>query len=136
MQKCASKFNLDPFYFTTQFTEIENCNIQNKDDQERLYLKAKQLFTTLKNQYKERGLTQKPFLFLKANSGSYGMGVLPIENPEDILQLNRKSRNKLTKGKESHIIDTLLLQEGIQSDLQINNQTAELCVYFAFDVKT
>ena len=131
MAHCADQFNFDPFYVTTQFSEIKNCDINNKADQNRIYDQAKQLFETLETQYKAHNIDQKPFIFLKANSGSYGMGVVAIESPDDILQLNRKNRNRLAKGKESHIIDTLLLQEGIQSDLQINNQTAELCVYFA-----
>lgn len=131
MTNCAKQFNFDPFYVTTQFKEIKNCTINNEQDRNRLYLEATDLFKTLEEDYKSRGIEQKPFLFLKTDSGSYGMGVHAIESPNDILNLNRKGRNRLAKGKESKIINNLILQEGIASDLIINNQTAELCMYYA-----
>ena len=62
------------------------------------------------------------------------MGVTSIESPEEILDFNRKRRNNLSKGKESKSIDSYVLQEGISSTLQINNQVAELCMYHSSDI--
>ena len=57
------------------------------------------------------------------------MGVLPIENPKDILELNRKHRNKLHVGKGSQVITRYLLQEGVPTIHQIENQAGEVCIY-------
>ncbi len=131
MEKISVKFDIDPFFLTTSFMECSNCNINNQDDRLALYENAKALFSQLEVSYRYYGIDQKPHVFIKANSGSYGMGVVSIDSPEAILEFNRKQRNQLTKGKQSQIINNLILQEGIPSSLRINNQVAELCLYFA-----
>ncbi len=127
----AHTFDFDPFYLTTSYREIPNITIQNESHRHTLFYQAEDLYCELETLYKKHNITQSPLLFLKANKGTYGMGVIPIEHPKDILELNRKARNKLTKGKESLPITDFILQEGIPSSLQINNQVAELCLYFA-----
>ena len=51
--------------------------------------------------YKQHSIDEKPYLFLKSDSGTYGMGVMAVENPEDIIHLNRKNRNNLLSDKIS-----------------------------------
>ncbi|MBA95642.1 MAG: glutamate--cysteine ligase [Rickettsiales bacterium] len=131
MEKISAKFDIDPFFLTTFFVECSNCNINDQDDRLELYEKAKELFSQLELSYRYYGIDQKPHVFIKANSGSYGMGVISIDSPQAILDFNRKQRNQLTKGKQGQVINNLILQEGIPSSLRINNQVAELCLYFA-----
>ena len=57
------------------------------------------------------------------------MGVISIDSPDDILNLNRKNRNKLHKGKSSMPIQNLIIQEGIPSANIIDNQTSEEVLY-------
>ena len=52
-------------------------------------------------------------VFLKADRGTYGMGVEAFEEPAQILGMNRKLRNQLYKGKGSQVIRRYLLQEGV-----------------------
>ena len=130
----STKYNIDPFFISTSFVELNNLDINTQTDRAHIYEQAKQLFSHLESKYKLYGIDQKPFLFLKANRGTYGMGVTSIESPEEILDFNRKKRNNLSKGKESKIIDSYMLQEGISSNLIINNQVAELCVYHSSDI--
>ena len=66
---------------------------------------------------------------LKADSGTYGMGVLCFEDPQELISLNRKDRNKLYKGKGAQIINRFILQEGVPTQYTIDKMTAELCMY-------
>ena len=75
------------------------------------------------------GIKDSPYVFLKANSGTYGMGVIPIHSAEDVLALNRKARNKLDKGKSSVPVDDYLIQEGVNSVLNDEAISRELVVY-------
>ncbi len=131
MNTVSKTFGLDPFYLTTSFTEVSSCDIQSPSDRQILYEHAMELYLKLERQYKTYNIPHPPHLFIKANSGTYGMGVTSINHPKDILELNRKNRNKLTKGKESRQITNLLIQEGVPSSLRINNNVAELCLYYA-----
>ena len=131
MDRLADRFDIDPFFLTTSFIECSDFNINNEKSKLDLYDKAKALFSQLELSYRYYGIDQKPHVFIKANSGSYGMGVLSIDSPDDVLALNRRQRNQLTKGKQSQVINNIILQEGIPSSLRINNQVAELCLYYA-----
>jgi glutamate--cysteine ligase len=134
MSLISTKYDIDPFFISTAFVELNNLEINSASDRNHLYDQAKQLFSQLESKYKLYNIDQKPFLFLKANRGTYGMGVTSIESPEEILEFNRKRRNNLAKGKESKIIDSYMLQEGVSSTLKINDQVAELCMYHSSDV--
>ena len=57
------------------------------------------------------------------------MGLVTIEDPGEIIDLNRKARNKLHKGKGSHIIERYLLQEGVPTIYNIDQQVSEVVVY-------
>lgn len=67
-------------------------------------------------------------VFVKHDAGTYGMGVMAVKNPEDIVGLNRKGRNRLAAGKGGHAIHRYLVQEGIASTLTHDHQTAEWVV--------
>jgi len=131
MSNLADKFDIDPFFLTTSFMECSINDINNKDDRFELYDKAKALFSEIEKSYRFYGIDQKPHIFIKANRGSYGMGVVSVDSPEKILDFNRKTRNQLSVGKQANVIDRVILQEGISSSLRVNNQVAELCLYFA-----
>ena len=90
---------------------------------------ANDILKTIQQKYKEHQINDAPYLVIKSDNGTYGMGVISIKEPNDILNLNRKSRNKLHKGKSAIPIDNLIIQEGIPSAIQINGHTAEEVIY-------
>jgi glutamate--cysteine ligase len=57
------------------------------------------------------------------------MGVMAIEDPQEIQELNRKDRNKLYKGKSAQVIERYLLQEGVPTIYNIDQQVSEVVIY-------
>ena len=57
------------------------------------------------------------------------MGVLPIEDPSEILKLNRKNRNKLHVGKSGQVVQRYLLQEGVPTIYSTDQEISEVCIY-------
>ncbi len=108
----------DPWYFSAAAKTVTHINIENPDDRKKLFTEAKLLFSNLELEYKKRDVSEKPCLFLKNNAGTYGMGVLQIDTPEAILELNRSEQNKMRKGKESVPISEIILQEAIPTVFQ------------------
>ncbi|MBP6343755.1 MAG: glutamate--cysteine ligase [Candidatus Omnitrophica bacterium] len=129
MEEFAKIVNLDPWLFSCLYETVENVDINNDADRKRLAASAEKLFTDIGNKYKEHGIQEKPFVFLKADSGTYGMGVLAVESPSEILELNRKQRNNLHKGKNAQPITRLLLQEGVPTIHRIEENPSEVCIY-------
>ncbi len=121
--------DLDPWFFSSFFSVVDRVNINVEDDRMRLFNEAENLFNQIAQKYHEHNIPEKPYLILKADSGTYGMGVLPIEDPKDILELNRKRRNQLYKGKSAQIISRFLLQEGVPTIYSIDRKVSEVCIY-------
>jgi len=129
MKEFAYKVGLDPWQFSCLYEVAENIDVNNESDQKRLYQTAVKLFDDIKIKYREHNVDSKPFIFIKADSGTYGMGVVPIEDPEQILELNRKKRNDLLRGKDAQTITHFLLQEGVPTIHRIEENPCEVCLY-------
>ena len=121
--------DFDPWLLGTYFESAKDVSIYEDEDRSKLADLASDLFKKIQSQYKTHHIDEKPLIFLKANAGTYGMGVMAIEDPKEILSLNRKHKNKLATGKGSLVISDYILQEGIPSRYQSNGETGELVIY-------
>jgi glutamate--cysteine ligase len=79
--------------------------------------------------YEEYKIDKDPFIMVKADAGTYGMGIMTVKSPEDLLDLNRKQRNKMAVIKEGQENTQVLIQEGVYTFESINEAVAEPVVY-------
>lgn len=129
IREFAGLLDLDPWLFSCLFEVVDGVNINVKADQDKLAESASRLFKGIAVKYKEHNIPEKPYIVLKADSGTYGMGVLPVNDPSQIIDLNRKDRNKLYKGKSAQVISRYLLQEGVPTMYTIGHEVSEVCIY-------
>ena len=68
---------------------------------------------------------------IKADSGTYGMGIIQIKSIDELTNLNRKQRTKMTRIKGGNKLDKVILQEGIYSNETLHAKTsiAEPVIY-------
>jgi len=129
MKEFATIVGLDPWQFSCLYEVVNHVDVNNESDQQRLYAAGVKLFEKIQNKYREHNVDSKPFIFIKPDSGTYGLGVVPIEDPQQILELNRKKRNDLVHGKDAQTITHFLLQEGVPTIHRIEENPCEVCVY-------
>ena len=120
---------LDPWLFSCLSEVVDQVNIHEPGDRQRLADAAASLMQRTQAKYDEHGITEKPFVFLKTDRGTYGMGVTPFEDPRQIVTLGRRARNKLYKAKGAQVVTRYLLQEGVPSSTRVQGQVAEAVVY-------
>jgi len=120
---------VDPWFFSCLDTVVDQVNINSEEDRNKILDATSDLLKRIQAKYNEHQIDEKPFIFIKADAGTYGMGVMPIEDPHDILKLNRKNRNRLFKGKGSQVIDRYLIQEGVPTIYHIEQQVSEVVIY-------
>jgi len=125
----AHLIDVDPWIFSCLYSVVGDIDINIDDDRKRLMEMAGDLFHRIQRKYQKHNIIEKPYIVVKADYGTYGMGVMPIENPSDILQINRKNRNRLHKGKGAQVIERYLLQEGVPTIYNIDQQASEVCIY-------
>jgi glutamate--cysteine ligase len=79
--------------------------------------------------YAEYGIEQEPFVFIKADSGSFGMGIMTATSGDDVLEVNKKLRNKMSSTKDSIGIAQVIIQEGVPTNQKFAGKSAESLVY-------
>ena len=129
IKEFADTAGLDPWQFSCLYERVDHVNVNQETDQKRLYEAGIKLFADIQTKYNEHGIEDKPFIFIKSDSGTYGLGVIPVENPEQILELNRRKRNDLNRGKGGETVNRFLLQEGVPTIHRIEKSPCEVCIY-------
>jgi glutamate--cysteine ligase len=71
----------------------------------------------------------KPFVIVKADAGTYGMGIMTVRDASEVLSLNRKQRNKMAVVKEGMEVSEVIIQEGVPTFETVDDGTAEPVVY-------
>ena len=114
--------------------EFRNCgeiDFKTKKGEECLIYNAEKLFKIISEKYEKYNIDERPYIIIKADSGTYGMGVITIDNINQIRNLNRKQRNKMLSSKGKIIPNRVILQEGVYSfeEIKNTNSVAEPVIY-------
>lgn len=120
---------IDEWLLNPYFETCGEIDFHARTGEECLALKVEQLLTKIKAKYAEYGVTQEPFVIVKADAGTYGMGIMTVKSPEDVRDLNRKARNKMSVIKEGLQVSEVIIQEGVYTFESINGAVAEPVVY-------
>ncbi len=116
----ATHFEINPDLIQAQFRAVEEVDFETKQGLEKLGTAVDDIISKLKPGSK---------VFVKASQGTYGMGISVVSSGEEIINMNRKTRNKMDVGKNSIKFTSLLVQEGVETIIQYDNNPAEITVY-------
>jgi len=120
---------IDPWILNPYFDTCGEIDFHARTGEECLAQKVDELLTKIKAKYAEYGITQEPFVIVKADAGTYGMGIMTVKSPDDVRDLNRKTRNKMSVVKEGMQVSEVIIQEGVYTFESINDAVAEPVVY-------
>jgi|TARA_B110000238_G_scaffold194672_1_gene232842 glutamate--cysteine ligase len=121
--------DIDPWLINPYFEKLDNLNFQERKGENELASIASNMLKNINKKYKQYNIAQEAYLVVKANAGTYGMGIMIIKNSEDILNLNRKMRKKMSVIKGGAIVTEVIIQEGIHTEESIDESVAEPVIY-------
>ncbi len=125
----AALINVDPWLISSMHRSCHDVNFKDRTGIECLAKYVDELMAKLKEKYREYGINEEPYCYVKADNGTYGMAVMPVFSSEDILEINKKERNKMNMLKESTQNTMVMIQEGIKTVDKINGNVAEPMIY-------
>ena len=96
----AKAIGIDPWRINPEFGVCGQINFQERTGEECLAGQVDSLLTRIRAKYKEYGVTDEPFVVVKADAGTYGMGVMTVKDASEVVGLNRRQRNKMAVVKE------------------------------------
>ncbi len=126
----ADLIGIDPWHLQVDTAVFERFEVDDKESRDRLSQDVSQMFSRIELEYKKRKVESKPFLFIKNNSGTYGLGVIAVQSPEEVVSWSYKSRKKMKAAKGGRDINEVIIQEGIPTAVRgPEGQTAEPAIY-------
>lgn len=131
IEEFAQIVELDPWFFNTQFDNMVDVDFSSKKNMEELATKTDNLIKKIEQKHQEYNIDGKSYVFIKNDSGTYGMGVTNVYSGEEVLSSSRKSRNKMSTGKGNKKISKVIIQEGIQTIDRFHDLVAEPVIYLA-----
>ena len=128
-KKFAKLLGMDPWLINPMFAKCGEINFEDGSGDESLMSNAETLLGKVRRKYKEYGIQEKPFIIVKADAGTYGMGIMTVRDPKDLADLSRRTRNKMSVIKDGQEVREVILQEGVPTYERVNDAVAEPVVY-------
>jgi glutamate--cysteine ligase len=120
---------IDPWLVDPYFGVCGEINFQERTGEECLAANVDSLLRRIRAKYDEYGISERPFAIVKADAGTYGMGIMTVHDAAEITGLNRKQRNKMAVVKEGLEVTAAIIQEGVYTFESIHDAIAEPVVY-------
>lgn len=128
-EEFAQLIDIDPWHINPYFEQISGLDFQEREGEDALAEAVERMLAKIRAKYDEKGIQDTPFVIVKADAGTYGMGVMSVKSAEEIRGLNRKNRNKMAKIKEGLEVNEVIVQEGIYTYETLNDAVSEPVVY-------
>ncbi len=125
----ADLLGIDPWLFNPYFETCGKIDFRGRQGEECLEGYVDEILRDVREKYKEYGIEEQPFVIVKADAGTYGMGIMSVKDASEVRDLNRKQRNKMAVVKEGLEVHEVLVQEGVHTFETVNDAVAEPVVY-------
>jgi len=125
----ARLLDIDPWLINPYFASCGQVDFKQSASEECLATNVDSILQKIRVKYTEYGVKEDPFVIVKADAGTYGMGIMTVKDASEVRGLNRKQRNKMAVVKEGMQVSDVLVQEGVYTFESINDAVAEPVVY-------
>jgi glutamate--cysteine ligase len=125
----AQLVGIDPWVVNPIFSQCGKVNFAEKEGEECLAANVDAVLGEIREKYAHYGITEAPFVIVKADAGTYGMGIMTVKSVDDVRNLNRKTRNKMATIKEGQPVHEVIIQEGVYTFETVEGAPAEPVVY-------
>ena len=125
----AEILEIDPWLISSIHDSCQNVNFKERQGLECLEKHVNGIIENLKEKYRPYGVTDEPYCYIKADSGTYGIAVWPVFSGAEVLEINKKERGKMNMLKGSVQNTRVMVQEGIKTSDRIDSKIAEPMIY-------
>jgi glutamate--cysteine ligase len=122
-------FKIDSWLISTLIAYCGEIDFKERVGLECVALNVDKMIHNLKIKHAEYQIEREPYVFVKADNGTYGMGIMTVRSGDELLELNKKERNKMNIIKEGVKNQEVIIQEGVATIDTFNGNAAEPLVY-------
>ena len=120
---------MDHWLINPMFNQCGQVDFNTDAGLECLRSNTDALLGKIRRKYKEYGINEKPFVVVKADNGTGGMGILTVRDAREIDNLSAKTKASMAVTQAGQAVHEVIIQEGVLTNERINSAVAEPVVY-------
>jgi glutamate--cysteine ligase len=122
---------IDPWLIEPLYRNCGDMDLKKRQGESCITDHVRQLKAEVLEKYHQHGIEEPPFIVVKADQGTYGMGIIMVEDADNFSTLNRNQRKKLSSLKEGMEVSQVIIQEGVHTHETVgdDNAVAEPVIY-------
>ena len=128
-KRFGKMLGIDPWLINPMYSQCDEVDFAEDKGMDKLQTTVDALLTKVRRKYKEYGINEKPFVVVKADNGTYGMGIMTVRDAKELDAVNRKTKNKMAVIKDGQPVNDLIIQEGVLTQERVHEAVAEPVVY-------
>lgn len=112
-RELAAHFDFDPWLISALYRKCPAVDFARQSGIDCIARHADTLLYRIREKYAQYGIAAQPSVFVKADSGTYGMGIMTVQSGEELHSLSRNIRKKMHTVKEGSQNTQVIIQEGV-----------------------
>ena len=132
-EEVAKKFSkllgMDPWLINPLFAAAVPVSLNDASGLDVLQSNADALLSKIRRKHKDYGIQEKPFIVVKCDTGTCGMGLMSARDAKELANLKPRLLAKMASLKDGQENIGVMLQEGVPTYERVNDAVAEPVVY-------
>jgi len=128
-KKFSKLVEIDPWMVNPYFAHVEGVDYEARTGEEALTEAIDGVLKKIAKKYREYGISERPYVVIKADAGTYGKGVMTVHDASEVAALTKRERTKMNDAKEGLQVHDVIVQEGVHTFERVENAVAEPVVY-------
>lgn len=128
-KKFAKLLGMDPWLINPMYARCGEVDWQAGTGLECVQTQVDALLGKIRRKHKEYGINEKPFVVVKADNGTSGMGIMTVRDAKELDELGRRTREHMAEAKGEQGVTEVIIQEGVPTYERVNSAVAEPVVY-------
>ncbi|CAL8475410.1 MULTISPECIES: glutamate--cysteine ligase [Caballeronia] len=128
-KKFSKLVEIDPWMVNPYFAHVEGVDYEARTGEEALAEAIDGVLKKIAKKYREYGISERPYVVIKADAGTYGKGVMTVHDASEVAALTKRERTKMNDAKEGLQVHDVIVQEGVHTFERVENAVAEPVVY-------
>jgi len=129
-KKFAKLLGMDPWLINPMHGHCGEVDFRTAGGLDCVKTHADAMLTKVRRKYKEYGINEKPFVIVKADNGTGGMGIMTVRDVRDLDDLHQRAAGgAMAAVRDGQGPAELIIQEGVPAYERVNDAVAEPVVY-------
>jgi glutamate--cysteine ligase len=128
-KKFAKLLGMDPWLINPMHGQCGEVDFDSAGGLECVRSNVDAMLAKVRRKYKEYGIGEKPFVVVKADNGSQGMGIMTVRDVKELDGLHERAHSCMSWVKDGEHVSEVIIQEGVPTYERINDAVAEPVVY-------